>query len=424
MVRFSHDEIPSNSDPGSGYGFAKDVARQARNAACSLYDKYPGAATAGTIPGSPAHEWMRGFWNDMCRKAPGTRPDPPKKQHTGGQCACVDYRITYQLRNKDGSSSGLGTSVLNGKITGFGSRTTNGGIVRVFTCTHEKCTNGVPVTTVTDLNQSFVENDPKLEIVSVVRVDGQPDNCGDPPASYPPPLNGTPPSGELTKPYTPKDPKAPGVGFGIFVPFVFVDANANVNVDVGGVNLNFDLGGVTFNIDNKFGDGSPGSVGGKEPDLSGLEEAIDQAKNAAEAAKNAADQAKNAADQAKKVSEDRSNNDGDDPQNDPNKQDKTDRDEDDPKEEAGIERLLAVRVTLLEKPTNIREQDGGDAPNVYYAGWFQFSTKGTPHPRNYIHFEDNYFLAPVGADGFSYTVYQGIRAKHTIITAKETPPSA
>lgn len=412
MVRFSHEEIPSDSDDPSGYGFAKDVARQARNAACSLYDKYPGAASAGTVPGSPAQQWIDAFWRDMCRKAPGTRPPQPKQQYSGGQCDCVAYTVRFRLLFNNGTATGQSFFGVTGKIRGFTSTDLPNGS-RQFTCLHMVCTNGVPSPAQSNFELAAISLNPRLEIISITRNDGQPDNCGSPPPSWLPPFNGTPGAGEKIKPYVPRNPDSPGSGWNISIPFAFIDADANVNVDVGGVNLNFDLGGVTFNIDNKFGDGSPGSVGGEPPDLSGLEGAIEAAKNAAEGAKNAAEA-------AKKRIDDRNNNDGDDPQNDPNKQEKEPKQEDDPKEEDGIERLLAVEVELLSKPSNRRTQDGGDAPNVEYAGWFEFKTKGSPHPRVPIHFERNYYIAPTGADGYAYTVYNGFAARAIVITAKAT----
>lgn len=413
MVRFTHEEIPSDSENRAGYGFAKDVARQARNAACSLYDKYPAAATAGTIPGSPAHQWMKGFWEDMCAKAPGERPPDPESPFNGGQCQCIPYLINFRIVRGDGTSSGISTVTRTGPIIGFTSQDSEFG-TRSFICISTNCSTTPPSQTTSVINTAFTVDEPTLEVISITRADGLPDNCGNPPASYVPPYNGTPLDSEKEVPYEPKEPGGTGVGIGIIVPFVFIKPEVAVNVDVGGVEVKFDLGGVEFNITNKFGDGEPGSVGSEPPDLTKIEQLAREAKEAAE-------ESKEAAEGAKKLGEDAANNDGDHPQNDPNKQEKETKQEDDPKEEDAIERLLAVQVELLSMPSNRRTQDGGDAPDVQYAGWFEWKTKGTPHPRVPIHFERNYFTAPVGADGYAYTVYNGFTARAIVITAKATP---
>jgi len=419
MVSFSHDEIPSDPPPlGGSYNFAKDIARQARDAACGLYSDFPGLVTAGTIPGSPAHEWIRGFWNDMCRNAPPPLPPPPEPPFSGGQCPCVSYRIAYRVRSfPEAEFSPTLFTTRNGRIQGFGSIPF--GSLRSYTVTWTPCSGGVEQSPVTDVYLTDGGTS-EVQIQGITRVDGLPDECGDPPPVYPPPTKPVPPGSEYTTPYNPPGTDKPGNGFNITVPLVYVDAEANLNIDVGGVTVNFDLGGVSFNIDNKFGDGSPGSIGNPPSEVPDYTDAINGAKNAADAAKTAADDAKTAADDAAKAARDRAGNRPGDPQNDPNQQEKDEKTEEDPKEEDAINRLLAVQVDVLQMPRNRRTQDGGDAPDVNYCGWFEFKTKGIPHPRVPIHFESNYFIAPVGADGYAYTLYNGFKGRAIVITSKDT----
>lgn len=84
------------------------------------------------------------------------------------------------------------------------------------------------------------------------------------------------------------------------------------------------------------------------------------------------------------------------------------RDETDPKEEEDIDRLGWVEVVVTQKPANTKSQwGGGAAPNVYYCGWFEFLSDGSAFPRQPIHFENNIFKAPEGANGYAYTLYLG-----------------
>lgn len=406
MVYFSHEDIPEVREPGS-YTFAKDVARQARDVACNFRSQYPKAFEPGTVFGN---EWARAMWDDVCRKSPSPTVPPKEVPFNGGQCQCIPYAITHRITLGNGTQLSAGVSNISGRILAFGQVDAPNGI-RVFTCRHEVCSGGTVTEQTSTLNEYFIADDPTISILSIARTDGQPDNCGDPPADYPPPFNELPPSNPPPIEYDPPTVDAPGQEWNITIPFVYLKPDFTFNVDVGGVTLNFDLGGISFNIDSIFGDETPGSTGTPPPDLSALEKKVDDAKEAADAAKAAADA-------AKKLADDTANNDGDHPQNDPNKQEKEDKTEDDPKEEDGIERLLAVKVILEDMPSNRRQQDGGGAPDVIYAGWFEFKTKGVPHPRQPIHFDFNYFIAPIGADGYAYTLYNGFTGRAQVITAK------
>lgn len=413
MAEFRHEDIPGSPPDPADYSIAKEVARQARNVACNLWSKHPKWAGVKGSAQDRAVQWGDALMRDMCKKSPSPPPPQRTQPFTGGQCACASYTVVFRRIRKDGGTDPTSTVGLTGKIRGADLSGRDAQGRRLFTIKHQSCVTGTPVDVSSFFGVVTEEVYSGIQIVSITRNGGLPDNCGNPPPDFPPPFNEDPLPGDLVKPYVPPNSTDPGTTWNIGVPFIFIDANANVNVDVGGVTVKFDLGGVTLNYNRSGGDGTPGSGSSPPPDLSGLEQKIEQAKNAAE-------QAKNAAEQAKKVAEDRSNNDGDDPQNDPNKQEKEPKNEDDPKEEDGIERLLAVQVELLSMPSNRRTQDGGDAPDVNYAGWFEFKTKGTPHPRVPIHFERNYYIAPVGADGYAYTVYNGFTARAIVITAKAT----
>ena len=425
MVRYSHDDLPETGTSGD---FFKDAARVARDTICNIHSDHPAVTTGidGSIPGS-AGSVRKAVMDSICRRSPAPPPSAPRALFSGGQCPVV-YQVTFRTESfREGQPTVVQVfnSFLWGNLGAVSVRKNPSSFNELL---FMRCHGGStaprsPEMIEVGIAGSVLDIYTSVEILQVARIDGLPDICGEPNPQYPPEDSKPLP---IPFPIPPVDPPSPAFPpLPIIIPTgIFLDANFDIKIDVGGIQFNFDAGGVEFNLGNRDGcDGSQGSCSnpnaGGFPDDYANKDDVEDIINKAEEAKNAADGAKNAAEGAKKAADDVANNDGDHPQNDPNKQDKAERGEDDPKEEAGIERLLAVRVDLLEKPSNIREQFGNGAPNVYYAGWFQFSTKGSPHPRNYIHFEDNYFIAPTGADGFSYTVYQGIRAKHTVITAKE-----
>lgn len=87
-------------------------------------------------------------------------------------------------------------------------------------------------------------------------------------------------------------------------------------------------------------------------------------------------------------------------------------------EEVGIE-IEFVRLDLTTIPSNAKQQFGSGAPNVLYAGWFEFTSEGYNFPRQPIHFKSNLYAKPPGSTGYAYTCYQGFRAKATVYTRKE-----
>jgi len=427
MVRFNHGDLPTS---GSSGDFFRDMAAKARDVVCDIHSNFP-AVTTGIDGGinSGAVAVRKGFMDSMCAGSPAPPPPEPRALFPGGQCP-TKYRIIFETRYIDpvfGLQIGSYGVNVWGAIGGVGVRgsTNNSGVeIDILTLVCRGLASSTRTEAPIKLDLITMNKGTAVEVLQVYTLDGDADNCGDPNPQYPPEY-GKPLPVPFPIPGFPSPvPDAPPLP--IFLPTpVFIKPDFNISIDIGGVTFNFDAGGVEFNLGNRDGcDGSQGSCNGSpggsfptdyanKDDVANLGGKIDGAKDAAEGAKDFAQGAKKAADDA-------ANNDGDHPQNDPNKQDKDEKGEDDPKEDAGIERLLAVQVFLTQIPTNLRTQAGSGAPDVLYAGWFEFSTKGVPHPRHPIHFDKNYFLAPVGADGYAYTVYNGVRAKHTVITAKAT----
>lgn len=83
--------------------------------------------------------------------------------------------------------------------------------------------------------------------------------------------------------------------------------------------------------------------------------------------------------------------------------------EEDPKEETEIEGIAYVAVILTGVPKNAKRQFGDGAPDVIYAGWFEWKRKDYYFNRQPIHFQNCMFKPPEGADGYAYTLYNGFK---------------
>lgn len=420
MVRYTHGELAGSGSTGD---FFFDAAKQARDTLCDIHSKYSGAVTGINGEISPGVAVIRdALLNNICKDSPTPPPADLSLQFSGGQCP-TKYRMVFEVQSgvppQIPVTFPYGVNVW-GNISGISIKKTSTGTQETLCVRCHGLASGAynPELVTLELISSFYETFTSVELQQVYTVDGDPDVCGNPNPQYPPTSSRPLPVPFPVPPFIP--PTAPSFPIPIVVPVgVFIKPDFNITIDVGGIEFNFDAGGVTFELGNFEGcTGEPGTCsappGGDFPDdyanKDDVAEIIEKAQEGVTAAQ-----------AAQKAADDAANNDGDHPQNDPNKQNKEQKEEDDPKEEDAIERLLAVEVEILERPSNARVQNGDQAPDIIYAGWFEFKTKGTPHPRVPIHFDRNYFIAPVGADGFAYTVYNGFRARHKIITAKALP---
>lgn len=73
--------------------------------------------------------------------------------------------------------------------------------------------------------------------------------------------------------------------------------------------------------------------------------------------------------------------------------------------------FFKVQINVTQKPLNARVQPS-DAPasDVLYVGWFSWVQNGFPNERQYIHFQNQTYLAPPNVTGFMYQVYAGCLA--------------
>ena len=374
---------------GAGTADFKDkLAEGLRDFACTLWENYPDQITQGD---NLASSFTRGYMNRTC--ADKTLPQPPVSPFFGGQCEDVGYDVVIEFQNcgdtmwtqdQIGTVPGRVTalivelaSITSGCGGGDPRNRKNWNLRANYTMS-----DGIPRQTTLLLGVTYVE----FRAIGCVRSDGMPDTCGDPNANYP-----------TTSP-TPVDyttviniVSEDGDTLNYTAEYKPTNYNFPLNFDLGGIKVLFDLGGINFNFSLVSLDGLPIPL----PDGNGSPIPSPQDDG-------------NRNIRCRRLPPPESGDYFTDTKNDT-----------DPKEEDVGEELAFVRVTLTNVPTNIRTQWGDGAPNIIYAGWFEFQGEGYNFPRNPIHFNQNLYPTPEGATGYAYTLYEGITGFATVYTIKE-----
>lgn len=364
--------------------FRDKLAEGVRDFACNLWENYPDQITQNK---ALVNSFARGYMNRIC--ADKTLPSTPTSPFTGGQCTFTyDGQFQYGLI-VSGSDLGIQTAFwqnVGGAITGielFGDdivvngTSGNGGFPEIAPGKIRVVNNPNPATT------SYYSP----QILSVTPFNpGDIDNCGDPPPVYPS-TNPTINDYQTTINIVSED------GDTLNFPLEYKPTNFNfpLNFDLGGIKVIFDLGGINFNFSLVSIDGLPIPIpDGQDAPLPAPQ-----------------DDGNRSIPCRKRLPPSNINY---------NEDDKT---ETDPKEEDVGDTLEFVRVTLTSVPTNVKNQFGDGAPDVIYAGWFEFQGEGFNFPRQPIHFTNSLFISPEGSTGYAYTLYEGIQGKATVYTKKE-----
>jgi len=215
------------------------------------------------------------LWPLLCPDRPPPPQAFPRPPFEGGQCEGVTYRIeglsavTKSAGDPDGTRQLIGNGNRNviGPVGGFTlENPLNDGFRRIGIRT------GVGVILVRDApGDSVWYSDPLF--TAIVRVDGEPDDCGNPPSEYPIPPAPFPPLPPEDRPVTDPD-GGPDINF-TFAPtlapiFIDIDGSVNVpvNVNVSGpnifapvdipVNINLPTFAPSFNFGGGGGGGNPG----------------------------------------------------------------------------------------------------------------------------------------------------------------------
>lgn len=408
MADFSLEDLAAPVATASP-NFAVKVAAGALVFGCGLYRDYPGA-----FVGRNPSAFARGLMDTLCNDRPPGLPPPPTSPFFGGQCP-VQYNVLVFFRIRDKRSSDPAIVVrrivrLAGKIYGTSVVpvvATNGTSLGVLS---DPTVNGVPTFTEVDSQGSFYEV-VEHKIESVERVDGQPDNCGSPPSSYPPSeIPDSRRTGVVTNVYN------DGSDFTIPLVYAPVSFSAPLTVNVGGVNFKFDFGGVTIGGGSGDSIGTINNIAGNVTKISNDTDIIrndtDIIRNDTNVINNTVNKTEgdvtNLGNTINVVNTFISNA----PL--PPEQIQEEPPSEEPEKE-GVSNLFAVRLKLTQIPINSKQQFGVGAPNVLYAGWFEFKRGTFCFPREPIAFQEAIFRSPVGADGYAFTLYVGYKGEASVI---------
>lgn len=402
-------EIPNNPNlaPGTPLG---DMLRGAAGLVNQVNDQFPDWARPVPPILDPVGEGVSQLANQP-RLIP--RPQLP---FTGGQCCGTTYAITYNY-----VAAGVGQTVsaaVTGKIGGpqiiSGADGTLASVVPVTRC------DGVVQLLLSWANvgiEAYQSGEYRGIIIDSVEPLFGTDDCGDPLPIFPPDI---PTADDLTiiipivisptltipvnfvyvRPEIDVNADV-DLNFNIPVTVNLPDFNMNFSFDVGGVNINIGSGGNTTVLPTKPDPRDPKPVA--KPTPTGNDSDFLYIINQLRRIKEVVDDTKECACGTPTITQTVSY----------------------PAANSRVISLPAkaflVRMTLTETPTNIRKQNGMDAPDVVYAGWAAFGYAGGGwEDRQPIDYAEKAFIPPREAQGFSYTCQVGCKASLIVYYEVET----
>jgi len=240
-----------------------DAANAAAKMICGIYGKSPSTVVNIIPAGGGLIDNSRGVFDDLC--APNQLPPAPVPQFSGGQCDSVLYNVSLAINTQSGHYAPDCALIVTGTLTGYatvfgpvsGIRLTNGatmyGDCQIYGYSNVVATcRGTQATGIQPLGEFVLTgasggNILKITQSVVVRNDGQPDICGNPAPSYPPP-SATPsdftdvaivhisPTATVSVPITFTPTVSPVIG----------NFRPEFNFNVGGINVNLSPAGFTF----------------------------------------------------------------------------------------------------------------------------------------------------------------------------------
>ena len=330
---------------------------------CYIWSKYPKSVLV--------NPYARGFGRGICSRVGEPVPPIPAPSFLGGQCSGVFYDVYLHTTRPDFDGTLIAdvTTIPNrrGKIKSVNMTNVNTPSGNwYFVLDYEPLDGNTPYYGIVP---GYGGSTPILTRIELVRVDGNPDNCGNPPAEYPPDPVRQPP--DFTRNYTYNIYNTQGD--------VINQVNGDLNLDINS-NLTFpitiNVSGIKFIIDYD-GIKLPPPPPGNKPEPNDDDPNTIVITEPPEVA-------------VKKTFNDI---------------------------------LLYVTLDVTQKPTNAKTQWGAGAPDVYYCGWFEFLINGQAVNRQPVHFISNVFIAPDNANGYAYTLYVGFKGKaKAYLERKIIPP--
>lgn len=256
MVVRSIGEVLAGAGQQTG-DFLIDAGNAVRGAVCTIYRTNP-----SLIVRDPEKGFGKGLMDTLCPLSnPGSGGiGAPSVPFQGGQCCDSVYDVSYTVVTNVGTPQ-ENTLTNTVEVTGA----VNGGMKSK---PHEPNPTNVTYfievldcmggSTEVIVVANTVPNTATAVIDSVVLVSGS-DDCGNPPAGYPPSRNVYPPSS------APSDVTvvSPTDSFGVTIPLVYAPISPTFDIDPV---LNFDLGGITLKVDFGGFEFGTGDGGGGAPD--------------------------------------------------------------------------------------------------------------------------------------------------------------
>lgn len=418
---FTYDEINSDQSQVTNDGL-RNVGNVAADLVCDLWENYS-EWTSGFSDPTGIGRINNALFTRLC-KPRGKEPSQPQLvPFTGGQCTKL-YNCSYKITREPTGLVNQGTAFnVPGPIKGI--QTAAGGSANNI----KIVVQGTP-TLQNPLGSVTIVEGPKSDLIpftinsfSAVPVSG-PDNCGDPPAQYPPKL---PPPSAVRKPVN------VNIGAGVVIPVVAtfapilfrpnVEINPQVQVDVGPFNVTFDAGGVTIAPNFNFTGGDKVLPPASSYPTTSID--IKNQNNTTEACD------LTPVNMRLDFIED--------------KIDAIDDTLDDIKECAcpvGYEvttvaggsgnsgvlslplRTIQVRLNLTDIPDNpkVIQSSGAEAPLQYFCGYYSFGDGSGLGSRQAINTAQSVFEVPTWATSFSWSLYTGYSASVSFVTL--TPEKA
>lgn len=247
---------------------------------CNLWSNFPGFISAGT---NPVSSFGRGYMSSICRNRV-TLPGLPPPPFTGGQCEGVLYNLNYREQAYNIGNCNLVTDQFsNVQVTGpvgqpffqpsgtTAQTSCNGlsndnvdlGSWRVPTQAGDVVLAGGVFS-----DPSGVASPPLSSVteITLTRIDGLPDDCGDPRREYDSP---DPTGDDLETTITINSPDGDSVNLNLIYNKITNEYNFPMGFKLDGVNISLGFSGLTFYGDTNFfapGGGNdpppPGSDGG------------------------------------------------------------------------------------------------------------------------------------------------------------------
>ena len=351
--------------PGTIMG---EIADAARRSYCSVYSNNPAWAFAKRTFVLPI---VKRTLDRYCADFPPAADPPDPPDFTGGQCVLAPYRVEVEYNLGTNQPTRTRTADVFGAVVGasaiIGTEIERNEIIVVASNADGSNPN---FQYVIDASSLTLGSPDFVNIINITRLDGLPDDCGDPPA---PPYDEIPDPEDEDRIFDVDITNSDG-DTNTYQTEITQSADNYLNyppiIIVNDVEVGFDIGGVTFNNVTNRRSGGGGGTG------------------------------------EDKVLED-----------DPNEEDETEEEE---KPETGVpevveaENLVAIEITAVGDDTVYDSTAGRGAPDVFRIGWVEFKKGQFFFSRQFINFEKSRFDAPDDADGYAITLVPG-----WLITVKE-----